>query len=440
MTTTHAQVASDHDAVIMHSVPVGTSHERAAHVDEHVRARFLTPDDADWTNDGAATWTAGHISGLTYSHLAGSDHLVLHNRGSRDLGVLSTPELPGTDGTEFTHLPAGSSMDLPAAEFHILQAERSEGRPVLVGQIVEGRDPQTDEPQFMLDGPGPGEVDWSDRDPDDLFWKPGDIDFGVPVAPSFVFADPMAHGVHHTRIDGEVAVHNRGDGPIAVLTVGADGPLDLVVADPGESVPVPPGDAVCYVQAPRTDDSPTLLGVMWFSAGESMPTVLPVPTRRDHLDHHYLTPWSADWDCGYPDQIHLDAEAAGVTYQYRAGAETMTIRNTGDDAIAVLYNREHERAVAEVAPHSRMTFPVCADADTGQVFSVVGERVDSLPGRSATFSTSGAVIPGTSGKPGTATNYGSVVIMLGTVVYSAIPKKNLYLAWSDRRRWLRKSR
>ncbi|WAC54204.1 hypothetical protein [Gordonia sp. SL306] len=440
MTATHAHVAPDHEASTVPRMPVGLPHEIAAdHVDTEVRARFLTPDDADWTNDGAATWTSGHVSGLTYSHTSGSDQLVLHNRGAHDLGVLSTPELPGTDGTVFTHLPGGTSVDLPVAESHILQTARVGDRPVLVGQIVAGRDPESAEPLFMLDGPAPDEVDWAVLDPDDVYWKPGDVDFGAPTAPQFVFADPFAHGVHHTRIDGEVALHNHGDSEVAVLTVGADGPLDLVVARPGESVPIPPGDAVCYVQAPRTDCSPTLLGVMWLRSGELMPSVLPIPSRRDHLDYHYLTPWSADWDCGYPQQIHLDAEASGVTYQYRTGADRMTIRNTGDEPIAVIYNRAGERVVAEVAAGTRMTFPVCADADTGQVFSVVGERVDSRPGRSASFASSGAVIPGTSGTPGTATNFGSVVIMLGTVVYSAVPKKNLYLAWSDRRRWLRRA-
>lgn len=444
MTTTHAHVVSADDSLLAAPAPVRElpsidRHLSGGRADDRIRGRFLTPDDVDWTNDGAATWMPGHVTGVTYSHSAGSRRVILHNRGHRDLGVLSTPELPGTDGTRFTHVPLGDSVELPAAEFHILQTERVGGRPVCVGQISAATDPYGDEPRFVLDGPGPDEVRWADRDPKGLFWKPGDVDFGVPTSPSFVFADPMAAGVHHTRVDGEVAIHNRGAGPVGVLTVGASGPLDLVIARPGESVPVPPGDSVCYVQAPRTDGSPTLLGVMWFAGGELMPSVLPVPGRREYLDHHFLTPWSADWDCGYPQQIHLDAEASGVTYQYRTGAETMTIRNTGDESVAVLFNRGEERAVAEIGPRTAMTFPVRADADTGQVFSVVGERVDSRPGRSASFATSGAVIPGTSGKPGTATNYGSVVIMLGTVVYSAIPKKNLYLAWSDRR-WLRRGR
>ncbi|MDY6810187.1 MAG: hypothetical protein SW127_14395, partial [Actinomycetota bacterium] len=320
----------------------------------------------------------------------------------------------------------------PAPDSHVLQTARIDGRPVLVGQILEGRDAHTGEPQMLLDGPNPGEVDWDQRDPDARFWRPGDVDFGVPTSPSFVFLDPLEHGVHHTRIDSEVTIHNRSDGPVAVLTVGAEGPLDLVVAESGESVPVPPGDQVCYVQAPRTDGSPTILGVMWFAGGQLMPSSLPIPDRRDHLDRHYLTPWSADWDCGYPQQNHLDAEADGVTYQYRAGAEALTIRNTGEESIAVIYNLGSDRAVAEIAPRGKRTFPVRSDADTGQVFSVVGVRRGGTPGRAASVDSAGGLVPGTSGRPGTPTNYGSVVVMLGTVVYSAIPKKNLYLAWSDR--------
>ncbi|GAB88425.1 hypothetical protein GORHZ_021_00020 [Gordonia rhizosphera NBRC 16068] len=423
-------------SVALHATASALHLDSAASIDHRIAERFLTPDDAEWTNDGATGWLPGHVSGLSYSLAPGSGRLVLHNRGARDLGVLSTPHLPGTDDTAFTHVPTGGSADLPDAEFHILQTARRDGRPVLVGQITVA---DGAEPQFVLDGPVPGEVDWGSLDPQGEFWKPGDVDFGTPGGPSFVFADPMAHGVHQTRVDGEIAIHNRGDERIAVLTLAADGPRDLVIAEPGESVPLAPGDAVSYIQAARTDSCPTILGVLWFVGGEQKPTPLPVPSRRDHLDHHYLTPWSADWDSGYSDQIHLDAEVSGVTYQYRAGADTVTIRNTGDDPIAVVYTRDDERVVAEIGPRTRRTLPVRADASTGQVFSVVGRRVDSEPGRAAVYS-AGRLIPGTSGKPGTATNYGSVVIMLGVVVYSAIPKKNLYLAWSDRRRRLRRTR
>ncbi|MCX2963469.1 hypothetical protein ACIGKQ_02980 [Gordonia sp. NPDC062954] len=431
MTTTHAHVVSVLDEPIAQG-PRASAAELDGRVDEHVRARFLTPDDADWTNDGAANWVAGHVSGLAYSHAPGADHLVLHNRGDSELGVLSVPERPGTSDNVFTHLPAGSSVALPSADSHVLQSARIDRRPVLVGQILEGRDAHTGEPQMILDGPEVGEVDWDQRDPDGIFWRPGDVDFGVPTSPSFVFVDPLTHGVHHTRIDSEVTIHNRSDGPVAVLTVGADGPLDLLVAEPGESVPVPPGDQVCYVQAPRTDGSPTILGVMWLAGGVLMPSALPVPDRRDHLARNFLTPWSADWECGYNQQDHLDAEADGVTYQYRTGAETLTIRNTGDESIAVIYNLGSDRAVAEIAPRGRRVFPVRSDADTGQVFSVVGTRRGGTAGRAASVDSAGGFVPGASGRPGTPTNYGSVVVMLGTVVYSAIPKKNLYLAWSDR--------
>ncbi|MFW0785540.1 hypothetical protein AAFP35_13575 [Gordonia sp. CPCC 206044] len=437
MTVTHARPASDDDTSNLPRMPLALTHREIDDpVDHGVRERFLTADDPEWTNDGAADWLSGHVSGLTYSRTPGSGHLVLHNRGARDLAVLST-KTRDTEDAEFTHVPAGGDVDLPDADFHIVQSERIGHRPVLVGQIVDDA-PDHGEPRFLLDGPCAGEIDWTTVDPDDRFWTPGDVDFGTESGPSFVFVDPLSRGVHHTVVDGEVAIHNRGDEEIAVLTVGADGPLDFVVAGPGESVPIAPGDSVCYVQARRTDSCPTLLGVMWFASGRSMPSAVPIPSRRTYLDHNYLTPWSADWDCGYPEQIHLDAEEAGVTYQYRAGAQTLTIRNTGDEPIAVLYNGTADRAVAEVAPRGRMAFPVRADAPTGQVFSIVGRRVDSVPGHAATVDSSGSLDPGTIGTPGTATNFGSVVIMLGTVVYSAVPKKNLYLAWSDRRRWRRR--
>ncbi|MGV9713911.1 hypothetical protein ACWDTI_25000 [Gordonia sp. NPDC003424] len=440
MTQAHATAA--HGTTITPHIPRWTGAVAeivAVPVDDDVRARFLTPDDHDWTNDGAATWIAGHVCGLTYSTAPITGRLVLHNRGARDLAVLSTPHLPGTVGTVLNYLPAGDSVELPTAESHILQAERVGGRPVLVGQIIVG-DGMHDEPQFLIDGPGMGEIDWETIDSEGHYWTPRDPDFGSPRSPAFRFDDPLAHGVHHARVAGSVVVHNHGGGPVAMVSVGSDGPLDFVVAEPGESIPVPPGDAVHYLQVPRRDGDPTLVGVLWSRGGQLMPSSLPVPGRRQYLDSRYLTPWSTDWDCGYPQQIHLDPELAGVTFQYRTGADSMTIRNSGSEPVAVVYQIGTDREVAEIVPHSRVTLPVRADADTGQVFSLVGRRVDGHPAQGPGISSSGAVIPGRPAVLGTATNYGSVVVMLGTVVYSAIPRKNLYLAWSNRRQWLRRAR
>lgn len=434
---THAHATSAHDSTLTTHVLrwTGSTDTGAEPIDDSILARFLTPDDHDWTNDGAATWVAGHVSGLTYSVDGPTKRLVLHNHGAHDLAILSTPQLTSTDGSAFTYLPTATSAMLPAAQSHILQAERRDGLPILVGQILDD-----DVPQFLLDGPDVGDLDWASVDPDQRYWTPGDPDFGSTVPPLFRFVDPLTHGVHYTHAAGETVIHNQGDSPIAMATVIADGPVDFVVADPGESIPVPAGDAVHYVQIPRVDGDPTLLGVLWCVGGEVMPSALPIPSQRDHLDNRYLTPWSADWDCGYAQQIHLDPELAGVTFQYRTGADTMTIRNSGCEPVAVIYQRGTQHEVEEIAPYSRVTLPVRADADTGQVFSLVGRRVDGQPGRGAGLTSSGTVIPGLSARPGTATNYGSVVVMLGTVVYNAIPRKNLYLAWSDRRKWLHRNR
>ncbi|MDJ0454492.1 MULTISPECIES: hypothetical protein [Gordonia] len=65
---------------------------------------------------------------------------------------------------------------------------------------------------------------------------------------------------------------------------------------------------------------------------------------------------------------------------------------------------------------------------------MVGLRLDGSPGRAPYVSASGTVHPGWAGRPGAATAYGSVVIMVGSLMYSALPKRNLYLAFSDLRR------
>lgn len=394
--------------------------------------RFLTPDDNQWTNDGAGNWITGHVDGLTYTRIPGTRRLALHNHSRRDIAVLSMPRRSGTAGTVFTYLPGGSSEMLPDATFHLLQSDRLDGRPVMIGQIAM----IGNEPAFILDGPEPGDVDWSRVDPDDVFWKPGDADFGTSEPPAFTFAEPLGHSVFYTVSSGEVAVHNRGDDRIAVLTIGAAGPLDLVEVDAGDSAPIPAGDVVCYVQAPRTDGEPTLLGVLWIEGGVVMPSALPLPTHRDFLENRYLTPSSPDSESPYAQQIYLDARQENISYQFRAGASTITIRNGSSSWIAVSHLLDGEPQMTEVMPGTAVVLPVRADADRGQVYSVVGARVDGRPGRPVSIAADGSLRPGRRPEAGIATNYGSVVIMLGSVVYSALPKKNLYLAWSDR--WRRR--
>ncbi|GAC48054.1 hypothetical protein [Gordonia aichiensis] len=121
-----------------------------------IRGRYLTPDDAEWTNDGPTNWIIGRVERLGYSRFgaAGSmiGHLVLHNGGDDDLAVLSTPDVSGTGGALFTFLPSGASRILPDTGFHIVQGERHDGRPVLVGEIV---DDGPLGPRFFFDGPTP---------------------------------------------------------------------------------------------------------------------------------------------------------------------------------------------------------------------------------------------------------------------------------------------
>ena len=394
--------------------------------------RFLTPDDRSWTDDGAGTWVIGHATGLTYAWVPGTRRIALRNQGRSDVAVLSMPRLTGTAGSSFTYLPSGSSEVLPDAEFHLLQSDRVDGRPVMIGQIAMN----DGQPEFVLDGPDSGELDWSEVDPRGDYWKPGDADFATSTAPEFVFLEPLGRSVFHTVTNGEVAVHNRGDGPIAVLTIGTHGPLDMVEVGPGESAPVPAGDAVCYVQASRVDGAPALLGALWICGGVVMPSELPLPTQRDFLDFRYLTPSSPDNDSPYVQQIYLDAREENISYQFRSGASTMTVRNGSSSWIAVSHHVDGEPRLTEVMPGTAVALPVDANADRGQVFSVVGERVEAREGRPVSVAADGTLRPGRRPERGIPTNYGSVVIMLGSVVYSALPKKNLYLAWSDR--WRRR--
>lgn len=277
-------------------------------------------------------------------------------------------------------------------------------------------------------------ADFEDIDPGGRYWRPGHADFGSRRTPDFTFGDPHAAGIFHSVDDGAATIHNRGDEVVALLTLGTEVPLGLEILAPGTSAQLPAVDLLCYVQGARVHGSPRMFGVVWMSDGRSMPSTLPVPTRREFLDQHYLTPWSADWNGGYTHQDHRDADADGLSFQYRTGGSSITMRNTGTEWMAVLHKDGHTRSVTELAPGSQVSFPVSVTANTGQVFSVVGRREGGSPGRAPYRSASGTIHPGWPGRPGTATHYGSVVIMLGTVVYSALPKRNLYLAWSDRRR------
>ncbi|MDL9936504.1 hypothetical protein QSJ18_07095 [Gordonia sp. ABSL1-1] len=402
--------------------------------------QFLLPGDREWTDDGASRWIRGNVHGLTYSG-SGTGRLTLLNRGDADLGVLSVPRMPDTRGSEFSFIAAGAAVTVPEASYHILQTPRVGGRPVLVGEIRVD-----DDVHFTVDAPTAGSVDMAGIDPDDDFWKPGDPDFGCAddeQIPDLDFADPHAAGIYHTVADGTATVHNRGDESVGVLTLGVDGPLDLVVIGPGESAPLPPVDLLCYVQRPRAAGRPVIFGALWMRGGRAMPTTLPIPNRREFLDQRYLTPWSADYTGGYTRSDHLDADDAGVSFQYRTGASTLTVRNSGDSWVAVSRSpaRDEQRGghedggnLTELPPGTKATFALDATAATGQVFSILGPRTGGSPGRPPYMSASGTIHPGWPGRPGLATRYGSIVVMLGSVVYTAVPKRNLYLAWSDRRR------
>ncbi|MGW0039183.1 hypothetical protein [Gordonia sp. NPDC003376] len=235
-----------------------------------VADRFLTPGDPEWTEDGAATWLTGQAGGLTYTCTPGraDSHLTLHNRGGSDLAVLSLPGFTGTTDTRFTPLPSGASAALPDSEFHILQGERRDGRPVLVGQIVDDpirtRPNHTREvPIVLVHPPRPQDVDWSTMPGSDEFWTPG-------TAPRPGRGDrtprPAEVGVHYTDLGGTVVVHNDGSARIAVLMTAIGGAFDLVVARPGECIPIPPGPGLHYVQVARHHRRPVVVDVVQMSA------------------------------------------------------------------------------------------------------------------------------------------------------------------------------
>lgn len=222
--------------------------------------RFLTPDDCEWTDDGAATWLTGRTGGLTYSFTdpANRDtHLVLHNRGGHDLAVLSMPGFAGTADTRFSLLPSGSSVALPDVEFHIVQGERRDGRPVLVGQIVDD-----DEPVVLLHAPRPGDVEWSQMSGVDGFWTPSSPPPGGPMRDDDERLTGADFGVECADSWESMVVHNHGTYRIAVLMTGLGGAYDLVVAMPGESVPIPPGPGIHYVQVARRSGHPVVVEVL----------------------------------------------------------------------------------------------------------------------------------------------------------------------------------
>ena len=274
---------------------------------------------------------------------------------------------------------------------------------------------------------------------DERYWGPGDPDFGTAVAPRFEFADPHAAGLFHTTggsgDSGErVTIANRGEHDAAVVILLADGRTQGEIAAPGSEVLLPEGDSLTYVQAPRTADGrPVLYGAVWVRDGRVMPVTLPIPTRHEFLDHRYLTPWSAEWNGGVSGrQIH-DAAAAGLSYQYRTGGSTLVVRNSGREWIGVVHRSGTDVTFVECPPGDRVAFDLSPHSARAEVFSVVGRRVGGAAGHGPYMSRSGTVHPGWPGRPGEATTYGSVVVMLGSPVYSALPKRNLYMAFSDRR-------
>ncbi|UPW08326.1 hypothetical protein M1C59_20050 [Gordonia terrae] len=175
------------------------------------------------------------------------------------------------------------------------------------------------------------------------YWGPGDPDFGTAVAPRFEFADPHAAGLFHAKgrsgdFGERVTIGNRGERDAAVVVLLADGRTYLDILIPGSEAPLPEGDSLTYVQAPRTADGrPVLYGAVWVRDGRVMPVTLPIPTRHEFLDHLYLTPWSPEWNGGVSGRQILDAAAAGISYQYRTGGSTFLVRNSGRDWIGVVH-------------------------------------------------------------------------------------------------------
>lgn len=269
---------------------------------------------------------------------------------------------------------------------------------------------------------------------DDLYWGPGDPDFGTTTPPRFAFADPHEAGLFHAD-DEHVSLHNRGVGPAAALIFFVDGRVELRRLGPGEMIILPDEDSFTYLQAPRlADGRPVVYGGVWVQQGRAMPVTIPIPTEREFLAQRYLTPWSTDWVGGLAGCRLRDPAEDRISYQYRSGGTTFTVRNAGDTWVAVVHRVGTEYSVAECGPRERIDFPVSPHSAHSDVFSVVGQRQAGSPGRGPYVSASGTVHPGWAGRPGAATAYGSVVIMLGSLVYSALPKRNLYLAFSDRRR------
>ncbi|EON34723.1 hypothetical protein GTC6_00670 [Gordonia terrae C-6] len=277
------------------------------------------------------------------------------------------------------------------------------------------------------------------------YWTPGDPDFGTASPPRFEFADPHAAGLFHAGsfhaegtshdIGDRITIHNRGVCDAAAVVLLADGSSYLELLTPGSEIVLPECDSLTYVQAPRTTGGrPVLYGAVWVRSGRVMPVTLPIPTRREFLDARYLTPWSAEWNGGVSGRQILDAAAAGISYQYRTGGSTFVVRNSGRDWIGVVHRSGTDITFVECPPGERVCFELSPHAARAEVFSVVGRRVGGTAGHGPYMSPSGTVHPGWAGRPGEATAYGSVVVMLGAPVYSALPKRNLYMAFSDRRR------
>ncbi|MFE0751212.1 hypothetical protein [Gordonia sp. NPDC058843] len=274
------------------------------------------------------------------------------------------------------------------------------------------------------------------------YWGPTDPDFGAAVPPRFAFADPHAAGLFHavgsSAVDGvddsRITLHNRGAQEVAAVIIRVDGASHVEIMPAGSEVVLPESDSLTYVQAPRTGDGrPVLFGAVWVRDGRVVPVTMPIPTLREFLDQRYLTPWSAEWNGGVSGRQVLDAAADGVSYQYRTGGASFIVRNSGRDWVGVVHRSGTDLTFVECPPGDRVVFELSPHSARAEVFSVVGRRVGGTSGRGPYMSPSGTVHPGWSGRPGEATAYGSVVVMLGSPVYSALPRRNLYMAFSDRR-------
>ncbi len=89
-----------------------------------------------------------------------------------------------------------------------------------------------------------------------------------------------------------------------------------------------------------------------------MPVTIPIPSEREFFDQRYLTPWSADWVSGLAGCRLRDPVEDRITYQFRSGGTTFTVRNAGDTWVAVVHRSGAEYTVVECGPHERVDFKI----------------------------------------------------------------------------------